>query len=332
MENWAWWNSSWDYATNITFTNITANQTNITLDTYTLNNTGKLKGDCTDIRFVNDTTTVDYWIESCSLTNGVNGTIWINTTNYGANFSLYMYYGNTEAANMSNVSKVFYTDIATLVGSWNFDEGNSRDRSGYENNGTPNVNVSYWTTNCKFGNCVNITTASGIIETTNDSSLQLDRNFTATSWYFIPTIGTPPTYYLAFIISKGWINEYDMWDDHKTGYATIYRNSTAKQKNGLAPATGTWAFVTWMANGAGTIYYIKNASTTWSNLGNVSGTNSTCPLHLFNRADCGDVTKYETAGSLYDETNVFSSSLTQAQISFIYNYSTYSTPNYKRHA
>jgi hypothetical protein len=104
-----WYNGNWLYSQQVNISGSTGVQLNISIDTYSLNNSGKLNGDCSDLRFLksDNTTLLNYWIWNCSMTNGVNTTIWVNTTQTGS-FDFYMYYGNPLATSYTDCGKTFY--------------------------------------------------------------------------------------------------------------------------------------------------------------------------------------------------------------------------------
>jgi hypothetical protein len=103
--------ASWGYRKNITITNSVASdvagyQVKLTLDTSALV-PSKMKADCSDIRFAEtDGTNIPYWIESGCGTSTTY--VWVKT-NLAASAvkSIYMYYGNANAAAASNGINVF---------------------------------------------------------------------------------------------------------------------------------------------------------------------------------------------------------------------------------
>jgi len=81
----------------------------ITIDTASLISQGKLKNDCSDIRFLDsdDKTLLNYWIESDC--NRANTKIWVKVPNIPASSTktIYVYYGNPSANSLSNGDLVF---------------------------------------------------------------------------------------------------------------------------------------------------------------------------------------------------------------------------------
>ncbi len=108
-----WWNGDWQYRLPIVIKKTAGNiltdyQIALTIDTASLISAGKMKSDCSDIRFVDENGNVlPYYIESGC--NSRNTKIWIRLPQLyvGRNTTIYMYYGNPEAASMSNGKEVF---------------------------------------------------------------------------------------------------------------------------------------------------------------------------------------------------------------------------------
>jgi len=102
----------WKYRKPITITgsseNLTDYQVLITLDTASLISDGKMKSDCSDIRFTDadDNQTLPYWIESNCNTSQTK--IWVKVPSIPTNgTTIYMYYGNLSASSASDGDTVF---------------------------------------------------------------------------------------------------------------------------------------------------------------------------------------------------------------------------------
>lgn len=82
----------------------------ITLDTQSLINAGKIKSDCSDIRFYDESwsTEMDYWIEDGTC-DSASTIIWIKipTVPASGQTKIYMLYGNSSASGGSNIDSVF---------------------------------------------------------------------------------------------------------------------------------------------------------------------------------------------------------------------------------
>lgn len=108
----------WPYRRTITVTNNSTPESDVvirvTLDTQTLISSGKMKADCSDIRFTDqsDEIFLPYWIginrQGQSTCNTAQTTIWVKIPYLpsGAN-TIYMYYGNENADAVSDPKNVF---------------------------------------------------------------------------------------------------------------------------------------------------------------------------------------------------------------------------------
>jgi parallel beta-helix repeat protein len=121
-EEWAWFNSTWDYRNMLNVSHIDRSvynasvkvKLNTTNFNYSLaNTTGK------DIRFALDNgTLLDHYIQTWN-TSG-ESRIWVRMPylENGTNTTIYIYYGNSEATSTSNMTNVFGTG---LISFWDFD-------------------------------------------------------------------------------------------------------------------------------------------------------------------------------------------------------------------
>ncbi len=90
----------------------------LTLDTESLIDNGKIKWDCSDMRFaLQDNTPLDFWINPKTCDTG-NTEIWVKIPSLGANEEkrIIMYYGNDKAKSVSNPYTVFlgFDDMEVL--------------------------------------------------------------------------------------------------------------------------------------------------------------------------------------------------------------------------
>jgi hypothetical protein len=119
-----WLDSGWEYRRSISISNSGANLTDedvlVEIDTASLITEGKLQSDCDDLRFTDndENTTLDYWIEdNC---NSTNTKIWVRVPSIpNGGKTIYMYYGNTSANNVSlnwSGNVVLYADTACPAG------------------------------------------------------------------------------------------------------------------------------------------------------------------------------------------------------------------------
>jgi len=109
-----WWNRSWKFKQEINLTmsaGTTARNYQVQVNLTSTNVGPSFDWDtqCEDIRFVNGTeeSELDYFIESCN-SSGKTATIWIEVdNNISSSYVIYMYYGNSGAANESDAANVF---------------------------------------------------------------------------------------------------------------------------------------------------------------------------------------------------------------------------------
>jgi len=108
----AWWDASFPYRTQMNVSNggsnLTDYQVNITLNTQALVSAGKMRSDCGDLRIVasNDSTQLPYWIEGACNTTATKTWVKMPLIPNGTS-TIYAYYGNPSAANISNGTSTF---------------------------------------------------------------------------------------------------------------------------------------------------------------------------------------------------------------------------------
>jgi len=110
----AWWNTDWQYRQSINITNEGNNLTNypvnIIIDTRTLVLNNTLNANGSDIRFIDsdDTTLLPFWNETSY--NKSRTKVWVNVTSLPntSTTTIYMYYGNLSAVDVSNPEATFY--------------------------------------------------------------------------------------------------------------------------------------------------------------------------------------------------------------------------------
>lgn len=106
VEATAWWNNSWKYRRDITLTygsNLVNAQvlmnTTIPATAYAA---GKMRSDCGDLRFVDDSNNVlTFFTEVCNITAGGPSLIWVTASVTAPSTTIWMYYGNPSATTAS---------------------------------------------------------------------------------------------------------------------------------------------------------------------------------------------------------------------------------------
>jgi hypothetical protein len=115
-----WWDSNWIYRKSHSILNATGAGTNYPVKIYVVDAAGsdsgnvvyvqnKVRADFGDIRFLddNDTTELDYWLESYNSTTAI---FWVEIADNmtATNNTIYMYYGNNDATTTSNGTDTFF--------------------------------------------------------------------------------------------------------------------------------------------------------------------------------------------------------------------------------
>ncbi|RLJ09721.1 MAG: hypothetical protein DRP15_02695, partial [Candidatus Aenigmatarchaeota archaeon] len=109
-----WWNETWNYSREIIIeeesgTDLYEYQVRVVLNTQQLILEGKMRSDCGDIRFVNESNDeIPYYLEEGEC-NKTDTTIWVKVPyiQSGMNTSIYVYYGNEYATSHSNLTQTF---------------------------------------------------------------------------------------------------------------------------------------------------------------------------------------------------------------------------------
>jgi hypothetical protein len=108
-----WWDSNWRYRKEITvnnglFSTLVNYQVNLTVDTASLISAGKMKADCSDMRFVNSSNMdMSYWIEGDCNSGATKVWVKVLTIRLRGTEDIYMYYGNPAAAPASDGDNTF---------------------------------------------------------------------------------------------------------------------------------------------------------------------------------------------------------------------------------
>jgi len=120
-----WYSNDWNYrkqinVSNIYDENLTEYQIMYYVDTSSLISGGKLNSNCSDLRFTNNTGgLIPYYVDEnprydCNSTETL---VWLQTDylESGANTTFYMYYGNSGAESLSNITEVFtYSELKPI--------------------------------------------------------------------------------------------------------------------------------------------------------------------------------------------------------------------------
>ena len=103
-KEWAWWNSTWELKNHRNFTSTSGDLTNypvnFSLNTTSLYESGHLRSDCGDIKFVNSTNHIlTYWADGCVIDDDNTNTLFrVNTSLINNTLeTIYVYYNNSVA-------------------------------------------------------------------------------------------------------------------------------------------------------------------------------------------------------------------------------------------
>jgi len=326
---------------------LTDYQISITLDTQSLISQGKMKSDCSDIRFTDfDGTLLNYWIEP-NTCNTNNTKIWVKVPFIpgGSTETIYLWYGNPNATSMSNASSVFIDIINGLVAAWNFNEGQGNivyDSSGNGHNLT--IYNATWV-NGKFGKALYF---NGI------NSYAVAQPFTVYGWngisicrwVIIPSYKPNTAWSKSFMIG-------DYWTDYPS-FFQAYPNSTISYGFSILFTTrrpnGTQGYYSWYVDVFNTWVFICDTFnlTTGVYDGYLNGNleystiipsdeetilqwnpNTATYPFLYERFVIGCNTWFtECVNETVSQAMIFNISLTSLEVSELYNNYGYSTPNY----
>ena len=183
----SWWNVNWKYRREITITNVNGTLTDyqILVELNSSNfNFSHAQENGSDIRFVasDDETLLNHWIEVWNSSNH-SAKIWVNVSEITEGTKIFMYYGNENASDASNVNATFIRVIEGVVGAWHFNEGSgtiAHDTSGEENDGT--IYGANWTDG-KFGKTLEFDGVDDYVEVPDSASLNLaNKSFSWSVW------------------------------------------------------------------------------------------------------------------------------------------------------
>jgi len=333
------WLTGWQYRRPVTIDNtnnsndLTDYQVLVVVDTASLIQQGKMQVDGDDIRFTDSdgTTLLPYWIEGPI--NDANTKIWVKVSSIPAQGTkvIYFYYGNPSASSESSIADTFIREIdgaQVVKASWHIDEGSGNtiyDRSGGNHNGI--IYGASWTNTSRFGKALYFDGVDDYVEVPYHSDLN-PQSFSVEAWARVTgnqgkyrsvitsrkgVIGEP---YLGYIIYAGSDNNWQFW----TGTGQTAWN---KIING-AISLNTWTHLVGTCGGGVMKFYVNNVVYTLSissfAVNNVhplrigAGTTEGSPQFFF----CGQI----------DEVRVYSRVLTAEEVSDLYNYYGYTTPNY----
>jgi len=328
----SWWNVNWKYRREITITNVNGTLTDyqILVELNSSNfNFSHAQENGSDIRFVasDNETLLSHWIEIWNSTNQ-SAKIWVNVSEITEGTKIFMYYGNEDASDASDVNATFIRVIDGVVGAWHFDEGEgtiAHDTSGEGNDGTlydanstnDDGNTPPQWVDGKFGKALEFDGVDDYVEVPDSESLNITDEITVMAWVKeenIPQAGRPIVDKILSWVGGGWAlfflgtEEEVRW---QIGGGTVVDYSLDTSK---------WNFVVGTGRSGGKMRLFVNGvevgSTSITDI--PSNTENVLigyyPSHLFN-------------GTI-DEVRIYNRALSEEEISDLYNNYGYTTPNY----
>jgi len=332
----SWWNVNWKYRREITIINVNGTLTDyqILVELNSSNfNFSHAQG--SDIRFVasDDETLLSHWIEVWDSTNQ-SAKIWVNISEVTEGTKIFMYYGNENASDMSDVNATFIRVIDGVVGAWHFDEGSgniAHDTSGEGNDGTlydanttnDDGNTPPQWIDGKFGKALSF---DGVDDYVRVEGVSSSNSMTVAVWVKYKTLpsANPGIFCLGPHKAIGTSKYFGIWV-HETGYLwgrVVQADGTVidlpKEKH-LNP--DTWYFIIQVADSeAKEIKQYVNGEL-------VSITSYDGTVYSYEGADIGEQGTATWNGTI-DEVHIYNRALSEEEISDLYNNYGYTTPNY----
>jgi len=324
----SWWNMNWKYRREITITNVNGTLTDyqILVELNSSNfNFSHAQENGSDIRFVasDDETLLSHWIEVWNSTNQ-SAKIWVNVSEITEGTKIFMYYGNENASDMSDVNATFIRVIDGVVGAWHFDEGSgniAHDTSGEGNDGTIYGGANW--TDGKFGEALEFDGVDDYVKVPGSASLNITDAITIEAW--VKPKGNYSDLEFPTIVRKegAYTLRFHHDDGSLQGFVWIDGIPEGSCKLGNAWDTTKWTYFVFVYDGQYLRLYRNGveAITPEGQTGTIDV--STDNLGIGARGE-GD---YVFKGFI-DEVRIYNGALSEEEISDLYNNYGYTTPNY----
>ncbi len=334
----SWWNVNWKYRREITITNVNGTLTDyqILVELNSTNfNFSHAQENGSDIRFVasDDETLLSHWIEVWNSTNQ-SAKIWVNVSEITEGTKIFMYYGNENASDVSDVNATFIRVIDGVVGAWHFDEGEgniAHDTSGEGNDGTlydgnttnDDGNTPPQWIDGKFGKALSFDGVDDYVEVPDSESLRIAEDLTMIVWVFPELDGSN---YLT-VCGKGRMGEGVMAVDTRYGdYRLAWRqgdgtNMYSHDFLNFFTFGERWYSVAVVREG-NTLKAFRDGEFFDSLTFSYTVNTTSLSFYIGRRSD-----GFYLNGSV-DEIFIFNKSLNEEEISDLYNNYGYTTPNY----
>jgi hypothetical protein len=120
-----WWNTDWGYRNTIFINNVITNLTNYQV-AINVSYNSSMKNDFSDIRFIDNTTELSYWLQEKVDSQWAYFWVKIPYLNASQQKIIHMYYGNPLESSKSNIQNVMiigddFNDDTFDLGRWNYD-------------------------------------------------------------------------------------------------------------------------------------------------------------------------------------------------------------------
>jgi len=334
----SWWNVNWKYRREVTITNVNGTLTDYQI-LVQLNSTNfnfsHAQENGSDIRFVasDDETLLSHWIEVWNSTNQ-SAKIWVNVSEITEGTKIFMYYGNENASDASDVNTTFIRVIDGVVGAWHFDEGSgtvAHDTSGEGNDGTlydgnttnDDGNTPPQWIDGKFGKALSFDGMDDYVKVPDSASLDITDEIAIAAWIkWQGGAGGATT-------SKSIVDKRNCYvvdighTEHKVKfwiYTDTWKNSNPST---TSVDDGNWHYIVGVYDGSNIIIYVDSVAENNNNIG--AETISTSIENLFVGSREG---QRQYFNGIIDEVRIYNRALSEEEISDLYNNYGYTTPNY----
>lgn len=326
------WLSGWQYRRNITVNN-TQNSNALSDYQVAINLTydSNMQPDFSDIRFTNSTDyQLPYWVES--KVNSTWAYVWVKVPYVPASgyTTIYVYYGNTTpVSSASNASSAFIREIdgvMPLRASWHLDENSGNtvgDSSGNSNNG--NKSGATWTGTSVYGYALSFD-GNDYVDFGSPSSLNAVSGMSVSAWVRANSLAGSGQF--NYVVAKEqsdwvWILRYD---GSLSKYSFYVKASTdCGASASMSFSTSVWYHLVGTYDGSSIKIYVNG---TEKGSSGCSGTIAQSSDKVTMGASYWTSSWQRYFNGVIDEVMIFNRSLTQNEITDIYNYYSYASVNY----
>ena len=334
----SWWNVNWKYRREVAITNVNGTLTDyqILVELNSTNfNFSHAQENGSDIRFVasDDETLLNYWIEVWNSTNQ-SAKIWVNVSEITEGTKIFMYYGNENASDASDVNATFIRVIDGVVGAWHFDEGEgniAHDTSGEGNDGTlydanttnDDGNTPPQWVDGKFGKALSFDGVDDYVDCGNKPIYNFTE-FSVAIWINEKVLPSDLGHPVSFI-GRGYdSSNYEGWDlicwTNDKIYFTVGNGSTFQEPSFLFQTTNEWHHIVGTYDGTTIKLFLDGEFKDSRTLTGFKNMDTSLFIGKSYRAYYSNAT--------IDEVRIYNRALSEEEISDLYNNYGYTTPNY----